>query len=1086
MIKHNLIILMLFYGISIFAQFPPDTIWEPQAPDTLPMPGYLQTVHDADRNIDIKRISDTLAFNVPPGAGALLPQYAKIQSWNADMSKILVGFTHILNAGDYTIYKDIDNTYPGGYFNDGRWSNINPDIRYFCYGDNFLKINIETEEIDTLQNFPGYYATIGPYEGNISADDKYVVITSDTTIQGYTSSNRATLYDIELDTVLASRHFPGWGFDWASITPSGDYIAVSNYETDHTELYDLDFNFVKVLTDNTEHADFAVDSDGNEVIVQVIPLSMTRLSDNHFTDLITDASLCGWPHENPNIAGHVSGRNFGLPGWAYVSAQIQECGNGNGFYYDTEIFAVKLDGSGTIRHFGHTRSSFTSYDSYSKASVSPDGTKMIYCSDWSLYPNPDNTAYAYVSEFHVPKTYYVSTTGNNANPGTETLPWLTVQYGVDNIINGDTLIIMTGTYNEKVIVSVSGITIKNYPNQVAVLDGAGLTDSNAMVEILNQSDITIEGLEITNNVQLDAQGILISGNCQDITIKNNVIHDIHFSANPNAPVNENTNCQPLIVYGTETTAISGLLITGNEIYNCRPGFSEALSVDGNVDGFEISNNLIHDITNIGIVAAGHYQVCPDPLQDQARNGLIKNNEAFNCRSPYAASGGIYIDGGTAIAIENNISYQNDYGIEVGCEITGKSASNITVKNNLVYNNRITGIAFGGFDYPTGSGKIESCTVNNNTFFQDDSINDFNGEMLITYTENCNVFNNIFSTTSQNIAFYLAYPPVALSFDYNLYYCPGGGAALEFDWDGSTYMGLEGFQTGTGQDPHSLYENPQFVSGLLPNPDLHIQNPSMAIDNGDPAYVPSIGETDIDGEDRIAGSIVDIGADELPIGIRLEVKAFLEGPFGGTDMAQELTGSIPTNQPYNIAPWNYEGTESVDSIPENVVDWVLIELRDTTEAALATPETIIARQAAFILNDGKIVDMAGTDVLPYVSTAITNNLFVVIRHRNHLPIMSKKPVTETNGIYTYDFTTPTGQAFGNVAQQDLGNDIYGMFGGDANADNTVNDLDKTASWSNETGLSGYLSSDLNLDGQSNNIDKNKIWLLNEGEEGKVPE
>jgi hypothetical protein len=100
-------------------------------------------------------------------------------------------------------------------------------------------------------------------------------------------------------------------------------------------------------------------------------------------------------------------------------------------------------------------------------------------------------------------------------------------------------------------------------------------------------------------------------------------------------------------------------------------------------------------------------------------------------------------------------------------------------------------------------------------------------------------------------------------------------------------------------------------------------------------------------------------------------------------------------------------------------------------------------------------------------------------------MSANPVTESNCVYSYDFTSSTGQAFGIDAQKDLGNGIFGMFGGDANADNTVNDSDKTTSWLLETGFSGYLSSDLNLDGQSNNIDKNEIWLPNKWEDSKVP-
>jgi hypothetical protein len=101
-------------------------------------------------------------------------------------------------------------------------------------------------------------------------------------------------------------------------------------------------------------------------------------------------------------------------------------------------------------------------------------------------------------------------------------------------------------------------------------------------------------------------------------------------------------------------------------------------------------------------------------------------------------------------------------------------------------------------------------------------------------------------------------------------------------------------------------------------------------------------------------------------------------------------------------------------------------------------------------------------------------------------MSANPVIKSGGVYTYNFTTPAGQAYGTNAQKDLGNGIFGMLGGDANADNTVNDSDKTASWLFETGFSGYLSSDLNLDGQSNNIDKNDVWLLNIGTNSYVPE
>ncbi len=379
-----LAVLMIFTGA--LAQFPPESHWAPAEPEMLPAPGYLETVHDSIHGVDFTCLSDPEEFGVPVGAGELTHQYAKIQAWNADMSKIFIGFTYVLNADDYSIYKRI--SYENGYFNDARWSNVDPDTRYFCWEDDFLKINIETEQVEILHTFPGYEATIGPWEGNITADDKYVVVTN-------SAGDHASIYDIGTDTVLATREFTGSGFDWASFTPWGDYVVVSNNETGHTELYDLDFNYLRDLTENQEHADFAIDAQGNEVLVQVIPLSMTRLDNGEFTDLVSDAEICGWEHENPSIPGHISGRNFNLPGWAIVSTPSAVCSNGNGYYYATEIFAVKLDGSGIIRHYGHSRVSSVA----SIATVSPDGKKIIFQSDWEFRGTGGGNVLSYIIDY---------------------------------------------------------------------------------------------------------------------------------------------------------------------------------------------------------------------------------------------------------------------------------------------------------------------------------------------------------------------------------------------------------------------------------------------------------------------------------------------------------------------------------------------------------------------------------------------------------------------------------------------------------------------------------------------------------------
>jgi len=226
------------------------------------------------------------------------------------------------------------------------------------------------------------------------------------------------------------------------------------------------------------------------------------------------------------------------------------------------------------------------------------------------------------------------------------------------------------------------------------------------------------------------------------------------------------------------------------------------------------------------------------------------------------------------------------------------------------------------------------------------------------------------------------------------------------------------------------------------------------------------------------------------GIVVSLKANLEGPFTGPDMNTGLNsgGYLQTSQPYNISPWYYTGIESVGAIPnQNVTDWVLVELRETTGgASTATPAKMIERQAALLLNEGLVVGMDGISNLVFSST-ITHNLFVIVWHRNHLGIMSAVPVTISGGIYTYDFTTPAGQAYGGAsAQVNLGGGEYGMFAGNGNGDNDINSTDKTGIWEPDAGNNGYLRGDFNMNGQVNNQDKNDVWLPNDGTGGFVPD
>lgn len=223
------------------------------------------------------------------------------------------------------------------------------------------------------------------------------------------------------------------------------------------------------------------------------------------------------------------------------------------------------------------------------------------------------------------------------------------------------------------------------------------------------------------------------------------------------------------------------------------------------------------------------------------------------------------------------------------------------------------------------------------------------------------------------------------------------------------------------------------------------------------------------------------------GFNLDLKVFLEGPFNGVDMNTDLTdlSVLPTQQPYNIPPWNYSGTESVSTIPiPDITDWILVELRDATSAALATSETAIARQAGFLLNDGSVAGLDGVSDLRF-DISVSNQLYVVIYHRNHLAVMSANSLNELSGTYIYDFTIGANQVYnGEIGYKNLGG-VWGMVAGDGNGDGLVDEADKTF-WSTEAGTFGYYLPDYSFDAQVDNHDKDKAWLLNTGKECQVPD
>ncbi|MCF8369025.1 MAG: choice-of-anchor D domain-containing protein [Bacteroidales bacterium] len=225
-----------------------------------------------------------------------------------------------------------------------------------------------------------------------------------------------------------------------------------------------------------------------------------------------------------------------------------------------------------------------------------------------------------------------------------------------------------------------------------------------------------------------------------------------------------------------------------------------------------------------------------------------------------------------------------------------------------------------------------------------------------------------------------------------------------------------------------------------------------------------------------------------VSIQCNLKAMLEGPYFNGAMTPWLNifGYLPLTQPYNVEPWFYAGSESVTAMPSNqVIDWVLVELRETTgDATTATSDKMIARKAGLLLNDGTIINTTDSGPLKF-NVTVTDNLFALVWHRNHLGIMSANPVTKTGGVYTYDFTTAVNKVHGGgLAHKQLDAGKWGMISGDGNSNGEVENNDKDEVWVPLRGSTGYYNADFNMNCNVYDEDKEMFWAPNAGKGTKV--
>jgi hypothetical protein len=282
-------------------------------------------------------------------------------------------------------------------------------------------------------------------------------------------------------------------------------------------------------------------------------------------------------------------------------------------------------------------------------------------------------------------TYYVATTGNNTNPGTEAQPFRNITRGVQDLKPGDTLYVKSGTYAESLINTIPGGTSWSAPVTVAAYPGHTVTLKPAsggnVLRFQGSSTryIVIDGLILDGaNVQYETVKITYgsaSGAAHHIRIQNGQIR--------NAPAQG-----ILTSHGSDFNEFINLSVYNNGTTDLDHGFY-----------ITSANNLIErcDVHhNVGRGVQLYSQSSQTVNYNIVRSNRLHDNARLGTRGP-----GLSISSGTGNLAYNNLIWGNNGGIQVDY-----GASGAQIYNNTIYNNK------GNYGIFLGAGSSQAVVQNN--------------------------------------------------------------------------------------------------------------------------------------------------------------------------------------------------------------------------------------------------------------------------------------------------------------------------------------------------------------------------------------
>jgi parallel beta-helix repeat protein len=312
------------------------------------------------------------------------------------------------------------------------------------------------------------------------------------------------------------------------------------------------------------------------------------------------------------------------------------------------------------------------------------------------------------------KTYIIAPTGNDQNPGSEALPWLTIHKAVGTLAPGDTVLVKTGTYLGGWYVQRSGapgkpITYRAYPGASPVVRVNEAT-SGAFLE--GVSYVTIDGFDfdyVTPGAQAangarGEGGIMIQDSpngthAHHIAILNNKVHNF-----PGGGIGSNLS---------DYLTIQGNTVWANALWSWYDGSGISLYRNLNVDtapGYHniirgnlvfANENRVPDIKN-KVITDGNCIIIDDARNTQHEvNDPLKNRRYTSAtlieNNICAGNGarGVHVYSSDNVLARHNTLFKNQITATINDgELSAYDASNVRFVNNIVYTlpgKRATGI-----------------------------------------------------------------------------------------------------------------------------------------------------------------------------------------------------------------------------------------------------------------------------------------------------------------------------------------------------------------------------------------------------------